>query len=672
MRKLLAYLVPFHLWLSHRPSMLVFLAVPIAIGWGWLGASAGIPMLLRSDVWYEQLESGVAIGLCLVHLSYVGWLVMRGARPGTPNLRREEHARTSLPALMVLFGGGTLVADPHPRTVVLVAACVLTMIGGWAAWKSPTARDVERAAMLRLVRFGERLGPVWRIARAVRRHTRRVLGIDDDSAPGMLDEGDEAVVLLHGTVLLTAWAVLVILYLVMQRPIVTAATSMCLLLAIIAMTWGWLRFWSRRSNLVLLVAALGAAGLQAQSFGRCHTLASLEDTPRVPLARCIDPAVGLLDDAATLEAWRASTGETRPILVVVATSGGGLRAAGWTMVVLERLQRELGDGDFAAHTRIITGASGGMLGASVWVADESSGDRFDVVTRDALGPLFAHVALMVVGSRGLALERAWQRNAPVLARRFSTLREGEAQGTTPSLVFSPVIVEDGRRLITSHLDLTTLGVAWTGTGLGRASRSACQWGALFPDADPTLGELVRMSASFPYVSPAVLLPTDPSIRVVDAGYYDNYGVNLATRWIEQHAPWIRNNTSGVLLVQIRDQAVDWQANAVDEPSWITRALSPWITPLSAVLAVRRAEALFRNDEALATLYGRFEIGVFETITFSLAGDVSLSWRLTDAEREKIRCDLPEDASAGDCLETDAARANTDALRELVLWWDEHR
>ena len=39
-----------------------------------------------------------------------------------------------------------------------------------------------------------------------------------------------------------------------------------------------------------------------------------------------------------------------------------------------------------------------------------------------------------------------------------------------------------------------------------------------------------MNASFPYISPAVSLPVDPPRRVVDAAYYDNYGVNLAAAW----------------------------------------------------------------------------------------------------------------------------------------------
>ena len=37
---------------------------------------------------------------------------------------------------------------------------------------------------------------------------------------------------------------------------------------------------------------------------------------------------------------------------------------------------------------------------------------------------------------------------------------------------------------------------------------------------------------------------------MDAGYYDNYGVNLAAAWAYQYRDWIRNNTSGLALIQI--------------------------------------------------------------------------------------------------------------------------
>jgi hypothetical protein len=56
------------------------------------------------------------------------------------------------------------------------------------------------------------------------------------------------------------------------------------------------------------------------------------------------------------------------------------------------------------------------------------------------------------------------------------------------------------------------------------------------------------------VSPAVNLPTDPPRRVVDAGSYDNYGIQIASAWIRRNNAWLAENISGVVLVQIRDSS----------------------------------------------------------------------------------------------------------------------
>ena len=41
----------------------------------------------------------------------------------------------------------------------------------------------------------------------------------------------------------------------------------------------------------------------------------------------------------------------------------------------------------------------------------------------------------------------------MLGRKFADLIDDEASGNIPSLVFSPMLVEDGRRLLISNLDL---------------------------------------------------------------------------------------------------------------------------------------------------------------------------------------------------------------------------
>ena len=66
-----------------------------------------------------------------------------------------------------------------------------------------------------------------------------------------------------------------------------------------------------------------------------------------------------------------------------------------------------------------------------------------------------------------------------------------------------------------------------------------------------LATAARMSATAPMISPAVYLPSDPELRVADSGFYDNYGMDVAAAWLFRNRCWLKANTSGVLLVQIR-------------------------------------------------------------------------------------------------------------------------
>lgn len=111
-------------------------------------------------------------------------------------------------------------------------------------------------------------------------------------------------------------------------------------------------------------------------------------------------------------------------------------------------------------------------------------------------------------------------------------------------------------MLFSNLDLEPL----CSVGLGDATPTtlALEFYRLFPDADPSLATIARLSASAPLVSPAVQLPTVPSRALVDAGFADPYGVDLATRWISRHADWLRANTAGVVLLQIRDRHESWR------------------------------------------------------------------------------------------------------------------
>ena len=157
-------------------------------------------------------------------------------------------------------------------------------------------------------------------------------------------------------------------------------------------------------------------------------------------------------------------------MALIATSGGANRASLWTAVVLDTLEKDpqlgaapTGGSQFPRHVRLIFGASGGMVGAAHYVAtlqSDGSHEHFDrgLVADDYLTPImnqtvFREVPLLFCPirwydrDRGSALDAAIEQTTPALRQPFTTLDAGERAGWRPSLLFSPMLVEDGRRLL---------------------------------------------------------------------------------------------------------------------------------------------------------------------------------------------------------------------------------
>jgi hypothetical protein len=274
---------------------------------------------------------------------------------------------------------------------------------------------------------------------------------------------------------------------------------------------------------------------------------------------------------------------------------------------------------------------------------EPSGNLSDLIENiaaDSLSPMARHLALPLRGDRGEALEKAWEKNTfGALAVPFAELRDSEQAGWRPSLVFSPMLVEDGRRLVISNLNLDflvrNLGSLLTeeATSPGETAQyslSGWQFFELFPHAtDIPLSRIARLNASFPYITPDTELPTTPSRRVVDAAYYDGFGVNLAALWLFHCRDWLRQHTSGVVLIEVRDEK--WMLGHSSEwPRW-QRALARFTTPLEGAVHAREASMSFRNDELvswLSEIFNRPEDQDFFTdVIFEYPGRAPLSWYL---------------------------------------------
>ncbi|HVK07589.1 MAG TPA: hypothetical protein VM597_02315 [Gemmataceae bacterium] len=467
------------------------------------------------------------------------------------------------------------------------------------------------------------------------------------------------------------------------------------------------------------------------------------------------------DDA--LRVWRAQFPKNRdPVLVVVTATGGANRSALWTAEVLHQLHSTPEFKDFPKHVRVIAGASGGMVGAAYYVGSlQPPGvlpDEFrpkdvaqDFLTPIINGLVFRDVPFLGLPTdyyprdRGEMLDLAMEgealrvpdeidekvdadgqvkrkvitggdvraRLSKVFRQSFDELKAGEQEGWRPSLIFSPMMVEDGRRLFISnrHLPFLTVnrgefllpnGPAPTDAAPatvasprvkaaqnqpGRRpqprrddrndendkrdvySRPGVEFFALYPEARGRfrLSTAARMNATFPFLSPAVSLPTRPVRRVVDAGYYDNTGVSVAAAWLYRHADTLIEMCSGVVVIQIRDSVSHRENRALSQPPDGDRSIAPGLTDvLAAVAHARTATATYRNDEDLQTLADYFrEHGrgaqFFTTVVFERYSDVGMNWYLSPADKK----DILDSWTAGD------GNMNPATLEDLKTWWKIH-
>jgi hypothetical protein len=480
-----------------------------------------------------------------------------------------------------------------------------------------------------------------------------------------------------------------------EKFVIPPGVGICILFGLLGATLGSFSFWLGGTHVLLVI---GLIALIVRVAGQSLYLR------RVPhLDKYYDPehVVSLGEYQATPATtsgllrhedipWRTALpfAQGKRPLVLVCASGGGLRAAVWTTGILCALERSLPG--FPYYIRLISGASGGMFGAAAYVGTLKPPPRVLPRRTDALHTissqaLFAGVAddcLSLVtqrlvfrdlistlvprlqwADRGAALEDAFLQNVPeAFGQTFGDLAPGEAAGWRPSLVYCPMLAEDGRRLVISNLDLDFLLVQ-EGPRVGHDehvtySRGGYELARLFPNSLPQfpLRVATRLSASFPYLSPAAVLPTSPRRRVVDAGYWDNYGTSVACTWLEacvsddpragEMKRWMREHVSGILLIQIRDiidrrstEGSDFRLEERRPPSEMERGLEGLTSPAVGALSARESAMLFRNDELVELVARRcnaeFGPGFFSTATFCFRGNVSLSWSLTEMEKGKL-------------------------------------
>ena len=284
-----------------------------------------------------------------------------------------------------------------------------------------------------------------------------------------------------------------------------------------------------------------------------------------------------------LENWKRKQESSNPLMVIITTSGGGSRSATFTMNILQQLD-SVTHGDLMKKTFLITGASGGMLGASYFrelylqsqkdasvnlydnkYVDDISGDLLNpvfssFVARDLISPAqkFQVGPYTYIKDRAYAFEEKLNDNTrKLLDKRLIDYKEDEFNANIPLMFFSSVVTRDARRMLISTQPIRFMMKPLVDSSVtGELSPDAIDFGAFFKSQDPynlRMLTALRMNATFPIVLPNVWLPSSPVIDVMDGGLRDNFGQETAIRFIHMFEDWLKKNTRGVLIVQLRDR-----------------------------------------------------------------------------------------------------------------------
>lgn len=476
-----------------------------------------------------------------------------------------------------------------------------------------------------------------------------------------------------------------------------AAVSAILFLAILTSLAGVLDFWFKTWKTVVLVAIIVLVNgiilrydlltYKNQAFGINYdvppaeysyaTLDSLSSPDNIRRDK--------LNTLAILDAWKAHTGERKPKLIIMNFSGGGLSSATFSTAVMQAADSAT-NGQLLKHTVLMTGASGGMIGAAyireLYLRSKQNeissiyNDKYPMnISKDLLNStlftwvtndlFFPFQSFEVNGrqykkDRGYMLEKQLNENINgYLTRTLGYYDEYEKAGIIPMLLFSPTIINDQRRLFICAQPVSYL-TRPTGQNYrpSRTDVDGIDFMTFFKDQQPEdllLSSAIRMNCTYPYILPYVTLPTEPITKVMDAGFRDNYGLSTTARFISTFKDWINDNTSGVIIVQSRQYKKEREIEGYENETLLSGLVSPLTSIYSNLSAVQDYEQGYQMSAVSDALRGKLDVITFEYNPESKDEEASLSFHLTTKERMDIV----------NTVHRPYVRENIDKLKELL-------
>jgi hypothetical protein len=366
-----------------------------------------------------------------------------------------------------------------------------------------------------------------------------------------------------------------------------------------------------------------------------------------------------------LNSWRNKFSDTiKPKMVFINCSGGGLRASIWSYRIMQ-LADSLSGFKFSESSQLITGASGGVMGATYYrelllrkkcgeALDPLSHNGLENIGKDLLNPVTFSITVSdlffnlqrfkirstkYVKDRAFAFENQFNENTFKLMenKRLADYAPFEFNATIPMAIITPTIVNDGRRLLVSPQPIGYLTSHVKDSAFDFSPTiDAVEFRSLFKEqmADSLyFTSLLRMNATFPYILPAVSLPTEPSIKVMDAGIRDVTGLKTSLKFLHVFRDWIQENTSGVIFVDIRDSHKDRPIEKHSEPTFLENLITPLGNIYKNLLAIQDLNQDESYEYAKSWMKAPFDYVIFELPTKEK--EISLNFHLTNKEKRSV-------------------------------------
>jgi hypothetical protein len=463
--------------------------------------------------------------------------------------------------------------------------------------------------------------------------------------------------------------------------VIPAASSAFLVFTVILMfisiIMSWLKGWTLTILVVLLLlfdyasgrydllnVANAAYGLDYSEEPAAYNQETIDalnsDLLRVQRDKKIHEAI--LNDWLEDERRKRGDRTFKPKFVILNTSGGGLRASLWTVRSLQYLD-SIFQGEFLKRTRLISGSSGGSIGAAYYRElalsrdslshDIYSSEHLEAVSKDILNRVlftFATNDIFIrfrrvdifgyeyVLDRAVTFEDQLNKNTfSLLNKPVSSYGRAVESGEVPMMVIAPSIVNDGRRLLISSQPISYLCYDYpeTKSQLNLNSENI-EFNRLFANHDASnlsMLSALRMNSTFPYILPNAVLPTVPAIEVMDAGLRDNFGIKVSIQYLFAFKDWIEKNTSGVVIVQLRDTE-----KRVETKTGKSTIIDKLTNPIGSFYGNFFHDQDYNMDQLVKTASESFRVPMHHIpleIRYEEGEHVALSWHLTTLEKKKI-------------------------------------